>query len=116
MAFQMRQGNTSQPLWAAAKLREASGQSRVYANDAVRFTVLRLWQSPRTGTRYPVAFRVTIGSLEIELEPLMDDQENDTRQTTGAVYWEGAVRVFSKGKRIGSGYLELTGYGRPLEL
>lgn len=116
MAFQMRQIKTQQPLWAAAKLRDASGQSRVYPTDAIRFTALRLWQSPRTGTRYPVAFRVNIGSLEIELQPLMDDQENDTRQTTGAVYWEGAVRVFSKGRRIGSGYLELTGYDRPLEL
>ncbi|MEY4599962.1 MAG: hypothetical protein RLZZ445_2759 [Pseudomonadota bacterium] len=116
MAFQMRQGNTQQPLWAAAKLREASGKNRVYAADAILFTALRLWQSPRTGTRYPVSFRVTIGPLEIELEPLMDDQENDTRQTTGAVYWEGAVRAFSKGKRIGSGYLELTGYDRPLKL
>ena len=100
----------------AAKLREASGNIRVYTADDIRFTALRLWQSPRTGTRYPVAFRITLGSLEIELQALMDDQENDTRQTTGAVYWEGAVRAFSKGKRIGSGYLELTGYGRPLEL
>ena len=116
MAFQMRQVNTQRPLWAAAKLREASGKIRVYTADDIRFTALRLWQSPRTGTRYPVAFRVTLGFLEIELQALMDDQENDTRQTTGAVYWEGAVRAFSKGKRIGSGYLELTGYGRPLEL
>ena len=116
MAFQMRQVNTQRPLWVAAKLREASGNIRVYTADDIRFTALRLWQSPRTGTRYPVAFRITLGSLEIELQALMDDQENDTRQTTGAVYWEGAVRAFSKGKRIGSGYLELTGYGRPLEL
>lgn len=116
MAFRMRQGNTGRPLWSAATLRDASGKIRTYPADAVRFTPLRTWQSPRTGTRYPVAFGVQIGGLEIELEPLMDDQENDTRQTTGAVYWEGAVRVSSRGRRIGSGYLELTGYGRPLAL
>lgn len=116
MAFRMRQRDTGRPLWSAATLREASGKSRTYAANAVRFTALRTWQSPRTGTRYPVAFRVQIGGLEIELEPLMDDQENDTRPTTGAVYWEGAVRVSSRGRRIGSGYLELTGYGRPLAL
>ncbi len=116
MAFRMRQGDTGQPLWSSATLRDAAGTSRTYAADTVRFTALRTWQSPRTGTRYPVAFRVQIGALEIELEPLMDDQENDTRQTTGAVYWEGAVRVSSRGRPIGRGYLELTGYGRPLAL
>ncbi len=116
MAFRMRQLDTGRPLWSAATLRDASGKSRTYAADAVGFTALRTWQSPRTGTRYPVAFRVQVGGLQIELEPLMDDQENDTRPTTGAVYWEGAVQVSSQGRRIGNGYLEMTGYGRPLAL
>jgi predicted secreted hydrolase len=67
--------------------------------------------------RYPVAFRIAVGGLEIVLEPLLDDQENDTRPTTGAVYWEGAVRVSGNdGRGIGNGYLELTGYGEPLVL
>jgi predicted secreted hydrolase len=46
----------------------------------------------------------------------MDDQENDTRLTTGAIYWEGAVRALAHGKLIGRGYLELTGYGEKLRL
>ena len=46
----------------------------------------------------------------------MDNQENDTRATTGAVYWEGAVRAYSKGREIGRGYLELTGYLQPLQI
>jgi hypothetical protein len=29
----------------------------------------------------------------LRLDPLMDDQELDSRESTGAVYWEGAVRV-----------------------
>ena len=29
-----------------------------------------------------------------DLEPLIDDQENDTRLSTGAIYWEGAVRAY----------------------
>jgi predicted secreted hydrolase len=44
----------------------------------------------------------------------MDDQENDTRASTGAIYWEGAVRALQGGKPIGAGYLELTGYWRRL--
>lgn len=43
----------------------------------------------------------------------MDDQENDTRASTGTIYWEGAVRVFDeRGSYVGKGYLEMTGYGR----
>ena len=70
---------------------------------------------------YPVEFRVRAGELELALQPLMDDQESDTRGSTGAIYWEGAVRAFDAqagGRRtlMGRGYLELTGYGTPLIL
>lgn len=46
----------------------------------------------------------------------MDDQESDTRATTGAIYWEGAVRASTGGREVGRGYLELTGYGEALRL
>jgi predicted secreted hydrolase len=46
----------------------------------------------------------------------MDDQENDTRLSTGAIYWEGAVRAYQEGTEVGRGYLELTGYGERLKL
>jgi predicted secreted hydrolase len=59
---------------------------------------------------------VRAGALELTLEPLIDDQESDTRASVGAVYWEGAVRAMADGKLAGRGYLELTGYARPLRL
>jgi predicted secreted hydrolase len=34
----------------------------------------------------------------------------------GALYWEGAVRALQSGRETGRGYLELTGYGKPLKL
>ena len=46
----------------------------------------------------------------------MDDQENDTRLSTGAIYWEGAVRAHEQQHAAGRGYLELTGYGERLRL
>ena len=46
----------------------------------------------------------------------MDDQEHDTRSTVGTVYWEGAVVAHRGGKPAGRGYLELTGYWRPMKL
>jgi predicted secreted hydrolase len=59
---------------------------------------------------------VRAGPQQIELEPLLDDQENDTRLSTGAIYWEGAVRALDLRKVVGRGYLELTGYGERLNL
>jgi len=54
--------------------------------------------------------------VQCVLDPLMDDQELDARAGTGVIYWEGAVRAVQAERQIGRGYLELTGYGKPLKL
>jgi len=115
MAFRMRdkQGGT---LWAGGSLRAAGGRVRVLAPGEVRFEPLRRWRSPRTQAEYPVALRVQAGDMQFELEPMMDDQELDSRASTGTIYWEGAVTAKSGGRLLGLGYLELTGYWRPLRL
>jgi predicted secreted hydrolase len=59
---------------------------------------------------------VRAGELELTIEPLFDDQEHDARATTGAIYWEGAALASIDGKPAGRGYLELTGYGKRLNL
>jgi predicted secreted hydrolase len=46
----------------------------------------------------------------------MDDQELDSRASTGTIYWEGAIRAAQAGRVLGRGYLELTGYWKPLKL
>jgi predicted secreted hydrolase len=63
-----------------------------------------------------VQWHVRAGTREFDLEPLLDDQENDTRLSTGAIYWEGAVRAYEQRRLVGRGYLELTGYGETLRL
>ena len=83
-----------------------------YAPPGNRFRPLRTWRSPRTGAVYPVSMEVN----GLRLEPLMDDQELDSRASTGTVYWEGAVDAFAQGNRLGQGYLELTGYWKPMKL
>jgi len=102
--------------WAAATLRTADGTRRTYAPSEVAWTPGRRWRSPRTGATYPVAPGIRVGDLALDLVPMMDDQENDARVSTGAVYWEGAVTALRAGRRVGLGYLELTGYTRPLKL
>jgi predicted secreted hydrolase len=115
MAFQIRakRGGT---LWAHATVRDHAGKVRQYAQADVRFTPQARWRSPRTDAVYPVSTDLTLGGTTWQIRPLQQDQELDSRRSTGAVYWEGAVTVERDGQPAGHGYLELTGYVAPLTL
>ncbi len=72
------------------------------------------WVSPRSGSRYPAAWRLRVPSegIDLRVEPLLADQELDVSFR----YWEGAVEVegTSHGRPVqGRGYVELTGYEPP---
>jgi len=115
MAFRIR-GAQGDQHWAGGTLRGADGRVQILQPSEVEFRAGRRWISPRTGIAYPVTWTVRAGPRQVELEPLLDDQENDTRLSTGAIYWEGAVRALDLHQVIGRGYLELTGYGERLNL
>lgn len=103
------------PYWGGATLREPGQPDRVFAPGEIEWSPLRRWRSSRTGVTYPVEWKIAVGGRTILLRPLLDDQENDARGSTGTLYWEGAVRAFDeRGQAIGRGYLELTGYGERL--
>lgn len=95
----------------AFRMRDKSGATH-YAPPGVSMKPLRSWRSPRTGVEYPVSMQVN----DLRLEPLMDDQELDSRLSTGTIYWEGAVRAYRGKDLVGKGYLELTGYWKPMKL
>jgi predicted secreted hydrolase len=90
---------------------DAEGRAQHIDAPGFRVESLGSWTSPKTGATYPSGWRVrtTAPPLDLELTPLLLDQELDARASSGAVYWEGAVRV--AGSRTGRGYVELTGYG-----
>ena len=95
----------------AFQMRDAKGGIH-YAPPGVSFKPLRAWKSPRTGVEYPVEMQVN----DLVLKPLMDDQELDARASSGTIYWEGAVTALRGNAAVGRGYLELTGYWRPMKL
>ena len=95
----------------AFRMRDKAGGVH-YASPGAIFKPLRIWKSPRTGVAYPVEMAVN----DLVLKPLMDDQELDSRASTGTIYWEGAVQAFRKDSEVGRGYLELTGYWKPMKL
>ena len=116
-AFQIRgQGAAGSPLYAYASLRPAAGATRIFAPDEVGFVRQSQWASPRTRATWPVAQEIRIANRRFITRPLMNDQELDSRMTTGAVYWEGASELFEGERRVGRGYLEMTGYFAPIRL
>jgi predicted secreted hydrolase len=83
----------------------------------VRFEAVRRWRSPATGVSWPVHWRVATPAGRHEVRALVDAQELDSRASTGALYWEGLAELVDEtGRRVGLGYLELTGYGGALRL
>jgi predicted secreted hydrolase len=116
-AFQIRRRGSGEKLYAYASLREAGRTApRIFAADEVDFAPIDRWSSPRTRGVWPVAQRIRVGARTFETKPLFADQELDSRASTGAVYWEGASLLLEAGRRVGRGYLEMTGYVEPIRL
>lgn len=79
--------------------------------------VLDQWTSPKSRTKYPAKWAVSIPSLDLEMQvlPMINNQE----LLLSTSYWEGAVGISgtqSQQPIKGNGYVELTGYDRDLNL
>ena len=115
-AFRLRRADGS-ALWAGGSHRAAGAASRSFAATEVQFTASRTWASPASQARYPVQWQVDTPAGRFEVRALMDTQELDSRGSTGAIYWEGIAEVLdAQGRRIGLGYLEMTGYASRLQM
>ena len=115
MAFQVR-ARQGGKLWSHAVVRDRAGKVTQYGSEQVSFTPRSWWKSPATGAVYPVATTIVTGATSWRLTPLQNDQELDSRRSTGAIYWEGAVTLERDGAPAGHGYLELTGYAKDMKL
>jgi predicted secreted hydrolase len=103
--------------WMAFRIRDRSGSTLWTSEPDLRFEVSENWTSPLSGARYPIGLRIYSRRGTFLLKPLIAAQEIDARASTGNRYWEGAVRAYDhQGQQIGRGYLELTGYDRPMRL
>ncbi len=112
MVYRLRRADGTLDPHSSGTLVAPDGAARTLSAGEVAFDVLGEWRSPRDGTRYPARWRLRVPSegLELEVRPLLADQELHL----SVRYWEGAVEV--TGSRAGHpvqgrGYVELTGYG-----
>ncbi len=115
-AFRLR-NKAGDALWDGGSFRSPKSDVYVFTRGEVIFKPTRLWKSPLTQTTYPVEWMVRTPADFYTVRAVIDNQELDSRQSTGAIYWEGLSELIdSNGKRVGSGYLEMTGYAAPLRM
>jgi predicted secreted hydrolase len=89
-----------------------AGDRRGFDRRDLTLEPQRYWVSPRDGTRYPVAWRLAVRDvgLDLNLTPMIDAQELDLAVRR----WSGGVTVTGTASGVpltGAGQVELTGDG-----
>ncbi len=116
MAFRIRRADGS-TLWDGGAFRSARGDLYVASPGETQFVPHRRWTSPLSNASYPVEWGVRTPADFYTVRAVVDNQELDSRGSTGAIYWEGLSDLMdSSGKRVGRGYLEMTGYATRLRM
>jgi predicted secreted hydrolase len=114
-AFRLRD-KAGDTVWDGGSFRSGSSLY-VFSQGEVTFKPLRHWQSPASRARYPVEWMLRTPADFYTVKAMVDNQELDSSNSTGAIYWEGLCEVWdSNNKKVGRGYLEMTGYASPLKL
>lgn len=114
MLFQLRRKDGSIDPYSSGTYIAADGRATHLKRSDFELQPLEFWTSPKTHARYPARWRITIPSLMVAIEcaAAIPDQELVSEDAAGPTYWEGAV-VYSGSSR-GVGYLEMTGYTKPM--
>jgi predicted secreted hydrolase len=111
MLYRLRRRDGGADPLSSGTLVAPDGQARALRLADFELADLGRWRSPRSGAAYPARWRVRVPSedLELDISPLLADQELDVSFR----YWEGAVGIEGRrrGRPVrGRGYVEMTGY------
>ena len=114
-AFRLRD-KSGVTLWDGGSFR-ANNTLFNFQRGEVVFQPLRVWKSPLSRASYPVEWLVRTPADFYTVRAMLDNQELDSRASTGAIYWEGLCEMWDSNKKlVGRGYLEMTGYAAPIHL
>ena len=119
MLYFLRRRDATLEKASSGTLIEKNGHHRHLALGDIQRKVLGHWTSPASKGRYPNQWMIKIPSVDIDLRlaTMIPDQELRTADSTGIVYYEGAIagRGTSSGKPVAcEGYVEMTGYAGAL--
>lgn len=120
MVYHLRNAAGEPSPFSSGTFVDAEGEATHLVREDFQLETLSYWTSPHTGARYPSRWRLRVPRFDVDVEvaPVMEDQELDTRGSTMIVYWEGACRVsglHGSQETKGRAYVELVGYDRSHE-
>ena len=122
MLYQFRRKDGSADPFSSGTFVDAKGKSvHLTAADFRLVPSEATWTSAVTGAKYPVAWSMEIPRLGLKLATTtrLKSQELAGTSKLTPSYWEGAIAIEGAqgGTSVrGVGYLEMTGYARPLEM
>ena len=116
MAYRLRKQDGSTDPFSRLAWVDAQGVVTNFNSTQFTWSAVRTWKSPATGGVYPVTVKLATTDpasgqpVTFTLEPILLDQEL-SGGLGGIPYCEGACHVLDdKAEKVGSAYLELTGY------
>jgi predicted secreted hydrolase len=122
MLYHFRRTDGSADPFSSGTYIDAAGHStHLRAGDFILQPAGETWKSPASHALYPIAWNIQIPQLGLSLEARtpLPSQELTGESKLAPSYWEGAITLTgNRGPQSisGSGYLELTGYDRPIQL
>jgi predicted secreted hydrolase len=117
MCYQIRDGADKASKFSSGTFVDKDGNSTFLSHSEFSIEPTGFWKSPRTNATYPSGWKLMVPKfgLDLTVEPVIEDQELDTRGTTMIIYWEGACEVTGRAndkEMTGRAYVELVGYDR----
>jgi predicted secreted hydrolase len=117
MCYQLRNSEGIASPFSSGTYVNENGEFEHLTHEDFSIEPTGFWKSPGSRATYPSGWRVRVPKmgLDLNVSPVMEDQELDTRGTTMIVYWEGACEVAGKAGEAdvkGRAYVELVGYDR----
>ncbi|MBV9744133.1 MAG: carotenoid 1,2-hydratase, partial [Acidobacteriia bacterium] len=116
MLFELRHADGSIDPYSSGTYVDRSGRATHLKHTDFELKPLETWRSSKTGARYPIRWRISVPSLKLQMEctAAVAQQELVAENENENTYWEGAVTY--SGSASGVGYLEMTGYNKPVRL
>lgn len=120
MVYQLRDSQNNVSEYSSGVFVEKDGTYAHLTHADFNVTPTDYWKSERSGAKYPSGWKINIPQRNVSLivNPVVRNQELDTRGSTMIVYWEGACMVSGTnggGDAAGKAYVELVGYDRSHE-
>ena len=122
MLFHIRKKDGTIDPFSAGTFVDVQGRAhKLAANDFQLFPAGEIWKSPSTQADYPIRWNIRVPSLNLALEcfTALPSQELAGDSQIIPSYWEGSIFLNGTKNRVplhGTGYLEMTGYQRPLNM